>query len=60
MCMNGGPYTKESENTVFMLLLLTVYLVFSALLVWGAYGQGWSFFEAFYFNFISYSTIGFG
>ena len=52
--------SEESENTVFMLMLLLLYLFLSALLVWGTYDQGWTFFEAFYFNFISYSTISFG
>ena len=43
-----------------MVVLLLVYLILSALLVQFGYGQRWSFGEAFYFNFISYATIGFG
>ena len=52
--------SEESENTVFMVFLLFLYLFGSAAIVWGSYGQDWSYFECFYFNFISYSTIGFG
>lgn len=55
------PYfSEESENTIFFVVLLSVYMFGTAGLVYGTYDQGWTFFEAFYFNFISYSTIGFG
>lgn len=37
--------SEESENTVFMMLLLVGYLFASALLVWGTYRQEWTFFE---------------
>jgi hypothetical protein len=43
-----------------MVVLLLLYLVLSTLLVQFGYSQSLTFGEAFYFNLISYSTIGLG